>query len=126
MNIAIGKIGKSIKFGPEEKGKGKKAMTAGSIDARIIFQTLIKFNPQHKFYLIGRSNFSRLKPEIRNKIDPHKNVIDVWAEFHHWFESQDDKDEVTESWRFMEHVIKTNDKFHIGLFIAGGVLDYAV
>lgn len=126
MNIAIGKIGKSIKFGPEEKGKGKKAMTAGSIDARIIFQTLIKFNPQHKFYLIGRSNFSRLKPEIRNKIDPHKNVIDVWAGFHHWFESQDDKDEVTESWRFMEHVIKTNDKFHIGLFIAGGVLDYAV
>ena len=126
MNIAIGKIGKSIKFGPEEKGKGKKAMTAGSIDARIIFQTLIKFNPQHKFYLIGRSNFSRLKPEIRNKIDPHKNVIDVWAGFHNWFESQDDKDEVTESWRFMEHVIKTNDKFDIGLFIAGGVLDYAV
>ena len=126
MNIAIGKIGKSIKFGPEEKGKGKKAMTAGSIDARIIFQTLIKFNPQHKFYLIGRSNFSRLKPEIRNKIDPHKNVIDVWAGFHNWFESQDDKDEVTESWRFMEYVIKTNDKFHIGLFIAGGVLDYAV
>ena len=126
MNIAIGKIGKSIKFGPEEKGKGKKAMTAGSIDARIIFQTLIKFNPQHKFYLIGRSNFSRLKPEIRNKIDPHKNVIDVWAGFNDWFETQDDKDEVTESWRFMEHVIKTNDKFHIGLFIAGGVLDYAV
>jgi hypothetical protein len=126
MNIAIGKIGKSIKFGPEEKGKGKKAMTAGSIDARIIFQTLIKFNPQHKFYLIGRSNFSRLKPEIRNKIDPHKNVIDVWAGFHDWFETQDDKDEVTESWRFMEHVIKTNDKFDIGLFIAGGVLDYAV
>ena len=126
MNIAIGKIGKSIKFGPEEKGKGKKAMTAGSIDARIIFQTLIKFNPQHKFYLIGRSNFSRLKPEIRNKIDPHKNVIDVWAGFHDWFETQDDKDEVTESWRFIEHVIKTNDKFHIGLFIAGGVLDYAV
>ena len=126
MNIAIGKIGKSIKFGPEEKGKGKKAMTAGSIDARIIFQTLIKFNPQHKFYLIGRSNFSRLKPEIRNKIDPHKNVIDVWAGFHDWFETQDDKDEVTESWRFIEHVIKTNDKFDIGLFIAGGVLDYAV
>ena len=126
MNIAIGKIGKSIKFGPEEKGKGKKAMTAGSIDARIIFQTLIKFNPQHKFYLIGRSNFSRLKPEIRNKIDPNKNVIDVWAGFHDWFETQDDKDEVTESWRFMEHVIKTNDKFDIGLFIAGGVLDYAV
>ena len=126
MNIAIGKIGKSIKFGPEEKGKGKKAMTAGSIDARIIFQNLIKINPQHKFYLIGRSNFSRLKPEIRNKIDPHKNVIDVWAGFHDWFETQDDKDEVTESWRFMEHVIKTNDKFDIGLFIAGGVLDYAV
>ena len=59
MRIAIGKIGKSIKFGPEEKGTGKKAMTAGSIDARIIFQTLIKFNPQDTFYLIGRSNFSR-------------------------------------------------------------------
>ena len=67
MKIAIGKIGKSIKFGPEEKGKGKKAMTAGSIDARIIFQTLIKFNPEHTFYLIGRSNYSRLKPEIRNE-----------------------------------------------------------
>ena len=77
MRIAIGKIGKSIKFGPEEKGTGKKAMTAGSIDARIIFQTLIKFNPQDTFYLIGRSNFSRLKPEVRKKVDPHGNVVDV-------------------------------------------------
>ena len=42
MNIAIGKIGKSIKFGPEEKGTGKKAMTAGSIDARIILLYRLK------------------------------------------------------------------------------------
>ena len=126
MRIAIGKIGKSIKFGPEEKGTGKKAMTAGSIDARIIFQTLIKFNPKDTFYLIGRSNFSRLKPEVRKKVDPHGNVIDVWAKFKDWFDNQDDKDEVTESWRYMEHVIKTEEKFDIGIFIAGGVLDYAV
>lgn len=126
MRIAIGKIGKSIKFGPEEKGTGKKAMTAGSIDARIIFQTLIKFNPQDTFYLIGRSNFSRLKPEVRKKVDPHSNVIDVWAKFKDWFDNQDDKDEVTESWRYMEHVIETEEKFDIGIFIAGGVLDYAV
>mgnify|MGYP001357858494 FL=1 len=126
MRIAIGKIGKSIKFGPEEKGTGKKAMTAGSIDARIIFQTLIKFNPQDTFYLIGRSNFSRLKPEVRKKVDPHGNVIDVWAKFKDWFDNQDDKDEVTESWRYMEHVIETEEKFDIGIFIAGGVLDYAV
>ena len=126
MRIAIGKIGKSIKFGPEEKGTGKKAMTAGSIDARIIFQTLIKFNPQDTFYLIGRSNFSRLKPEVRKKVDPHGNVIDVWAKFKDWFDNQDDKDEVTESWRYMEHVIETEENFDIGIFIAGGVLDYAV
>ena len=126
MRIALGKIGKSIKFGPEEKGTGKKAMTAGSIDVRIIFQTLIKFNPEHQFYLIGRSNFSRLKPEVRKKVDPHGNVIDVWAKFKDWFDNQDDKDEVTESWRYMEHVIKTEEKFDIGIFIAGGVLDYAV
>jgi hypothetical protein len=126
MRIAIGKIGKSIKFGPEEKGTGKKAMTAGSIDARIIFQTLIKFNPEHQFYLIGRSNFSRLKPEVRRKIDPHGNVIDIWAKFKLWFDNQDDKDEITESWRYIEHVIKTEDPFDIGVFLAGGVLDYAV
>ena len=126
MRIAIGKIGKSIKFGPEEKGTGKKAMTAGSIDARIIFQTLIKFNPQDTFYLIGRSNFSRLKPDVRKKVDPHGNVVDVWAKFKDWFDNQDDKDEVTESWRYIEHVIKTEDKFDIGIFIAGGVLEYAV
>ena len=126
MRIAIGKIGKSIKFGPEEKGTGKKAMTAGSIDARIIFQTLIKFNPQDTFYLIGRSNFSRLNPDVRKKVDPHGNVVDVWAKFKDWFDNQDDKDEVTESWRYMEHVIATEEKFDIGIFIAGGVLDYAV
>ena len=126
MRIAIGKIGKSIKFGPEEKGTGKKAMTAGSIDARIIFQTLIKFNAQDTFYLIGRSNFSRLKPEVRKKVDPHGNVVDVWAKFKDWFDNQDDKDEVTESWRYMEHVIQTEEKFDIGIFIAGGVLEYAV
>ena len=126
MRIAIGTIGKSVKFGPEEKGTGKKAMTAGSIDARIIFQTLIKFNPQDTFYLIGRSNFSRLKPDVRKKVDPHGNVVDVWAKFKDWFDNQDDKDEVTESWRYIEHVIKTEDKFDIGIFIAGGVLEYAV
>tara|TARA_B100000900_G_scaffold406473_1_gene417550 strand:+ start:878 stop:2101 length:1224 start_codon:yes stop_codon:yes gene_type:complete len=126
MRIALGKIGKSIKFGPEEKGTGKKAMTAGSIDARIIFQTLIKFNPEDTFYLIGRSNFSRLKPEVRKKVDPHGNVIDVWAKFKDWFDNQDDKDEVTESWRYIEHVIETEEKFDLGIFIAGGVLEYAV
>ena len=53
-------------------------------------------------------------------------MVDVWAKFKDWFDNQDDKDEVTESWRYIEHVIKTEDKFDIGIFIAGGVLEYAV
>lgn len=126
MKIAIGKVGKSIKFGPESLSTGKKSMTAGSIDARVIFELLIRFNPQHTFYIVGRSNYSRLKPEIRDKINVHNNVVDLWSGFNEWFDNQDDKDEMTESWRYMDHVIESGHTFDTGIFIAGGVLEYAV
>lgn len=127
MRIAIGKVGKSIKFGPESKASGTKAMTAGSIDARVIFESLIKFNPKDTFYIMGRSNYSRLKPEIRDKINVHENVVDVWAGFKDWWALQEDQDEMTDSWRYIDHVLKEYDHtYDVGIFIAGGVLEYAV
>jgi len=125
VKIAIGKIGKSIFFGKDSSIKiGKKAMTAGSIDAKVIFETLIKYNPQHQFYIVGRSNYSRLSDIEQAQINMHGNVVDLWKESKEWL--KDDDDELTESYRYIDYILSKNRDFDCGIFIAGGVLEYAV
>lgn len=131
MKIAIGKIGKSIQFGPTVQKKGIKAMTAGSIDARIVFEKLIEYNPQHTFYIVGRSNWQRLSDEIRDSINKHGNVIDLWDDWKEWRNENRDRieDPKEMDWRYIdEHALKKHDPstFDVGLFFAGGIFTYAV
>lgn len=73
MNIAFGKFGKSTLF--EQK---KWGMIGGDHESSGLLVTLAQLNPNITFYLVGRSDWSRLSPVLKNKICPNKNIVDVW------------------------------------------------
>lgn len=75
-NVVIGKIGRSIFF---DRKKWKAA--AGNNEAPLFFSAIAKLNPNHTYYLIGKSDFSRVTQEIRDYWFPHNNVVDVWKDF---------------------------------------------
>ena len=73
-NIVIAKMGRSIYF---DRKKWKHG--AGNNEAPLLFSAIAKLNPQNKYYLIGKSDFSRVSEDIINQWFPNGNVIDVWA-----------------------------------------------
>jgi hypothetical protein len=73
MNIAIGKIGKSILFNESQWG-----VRGGDIEAPTFYENLFLKNPDINFYLIGASDFGRLDSKKRNRINKHNNIIDVY------------------------------------------------
>lgn len=74
MNIAIAKVGQSIKF---DRNK-LKSNVGGVIDTHTLFTTLIRNSPQHNFYLIGRSDFSRLDTLTLKNLNINNNVFDCY------------------------------------------------
>ena len=74
-NCAIGKVGKSILFDSKRWGA-----TGGDNEAPIFYENLFHRNPDVTFYLIGLSDFSRLDPKERARINRHGNVVDPWSE----------------------------------------------
>lgn len=85
MKIGLGKFGKSVIFG--DTTKIIKSMTSGAIDAPTIYNALIKNNPQHEFYLIGRSDYSRLPPDEQKRVNPHGNLMDPWGSYKEWLKT---------------------------------------
>lgn len=75
MKIAVAKCGKSIKF------SGAYSPVGGDNDPVAMVIALANNNPQHTFYIIGRSDFSRLSSGERLKLFPYENVIDIWDGF---------------------------------------------
>ena len=54
MNIAIGKSGRSCYFNEE-----RWSIYAGDDSPKIIYFEIARQNPQHTFYLIGASDFTK-------------------------------------------------------------------
>jgi hypothetical protein len=73
-HIAFSKIGKSIIFNPKGTSAG------GEIEPQAIIRGLANNNPDIMFYLIGRSNYSRLSEFERSKLFDYNNVIDCYVE----------------------------------------------
>ena len=71
MNIAFSKNGKSIKFMSKNFSP-----TGGDVDAGSMLQILANNNPDHTFYIIGRSEYNRLSEAERVEFFPYGNVID--------------------------------------------------
>lgn len=76
MNIAIAKMGKSILFNPKKWGP-----IGGDNEAPVYFENIIRKNPQHTFFLIGRSDFQRLPQDDKDRINEHGNLVDCFADF---------------------------------------------
>lgn len=76
MNIAIGKLGKTISFNTAKWGP-----IGGDNEAPVYYENLIRKNPSDTFYILGRSDYSRLGQSDKNRINEHGNVIDLWEQF---------------------------------------------
>ena len=76
MNIAIGKMGKSVKFNPAKYGA-----VGGDNEAPALFLLLARKNPDINFYMVGKSDLRLLKPELKEELNIPPNLIDVWEGF---------------------------------------------
>lgn len=74
--VAIGKFGRSIKFGRHLWKDG-----AGNNEPATLFSALANANPDNLYVLVGKSDFSRCKEEDRQYWFPHGNVLDAWKGF---------------------------------------------
>jgi hypothetical protein len=73
-NVVIGKMGRTIYFNRDRWGA-----SAGNNEAPVLFSTIAKMNPNNTYYLIGKSDFSRVSDEVRAEWFPHNNIIDCWV-----------------------------------------------
>lgn len=76
LNIAFGKLGKSMLF--KQKNWG---MIGGDSEAPALLAMLAQMNPNINFYILGRSDWKRLEKEIKDKINVNGNIIDVWESY---------------------------------------------
>lgn len=116
VNIAVGKIGKSILFNSENWGA-----IGGDNEAPIFYETLFHKNPDINFYLVGVSDYRRIDHKIRDRINKHGNVIDAWEGFSEWRKTWSGDDEHSEYIDYMDHWMKTAPKMDAGLYFMGPV-----
>ncbi len=70
----IGKVGKSILF---DSSKWKS--WGGDLDAPLFYENLFHHNPGINFYLLGKSDFSKISKQLRDRINKHGNVYDLYV-----------------------------------------------
>lgn len=69
MNIAIGKIGRSVLFDELKHG-----IHGGDIEAPKLFRKLAELNPNNNYYMLGKSDMSRTKKDLNLP----SNIIDIY------------------------------------------------
>lgn len=110
MNIAIGKSGRSCYF--NEK---KWSIYAGDDSPKIIYFEIAKQNPQHTFYLIGASDFTKY---VEEGGEAPSNIIDVWNPAKAEAKKLGLKFDYL--WQVLEHYVKKHDlHFDLGLIMQG-------
>jgi hypothetical protein len=115
MNIVVGKIGKSILFNPNSWGP-----TGGDNEAPKYYENLFRRNPNHKFFLLGANDFSRRPLADQQRINEHKNVIDIWGGFSQWRKSNKGVDDKTSNLKYLEAFTKESGvTFDCGILFSG-------
>ena len=116
MNIAVGKIGKSILFDSTKWGAH-----GGDIDAPVFYENLFHKNPKINFYIVGASDYCRLKPRQKSYINKHNNVFDLMDGFPEWNSANPKyKENCSHRITFMNEKILPNlPKIDCGLFMVG-------
>ena len=74
MNIAVGKIGKSILFDYKKWG-----LIGGDAAPSILFTGLASMNPDVMFYIVGKSDWNNLTDSEKERLAPNNNIIDMWS-----------------------------------------------
>ena len=72
MNVAVGKVGKSILF-----DSSKWSAIGGDVEAPTFYLHLFDAFPDDVFYIIGKSDYSKWA----DKNGWHDNVVDCWSDF---------------------------------------------
>lgn len=117
MNIFIGKIGKSILFNSSLWGP-----SGGDLDAPVYYENLFHRNPDKKFYLVGASDWERLTPGVRDRINKNKNVVNIWSGFDEWRKQNPDIPKRAREVQYMVWFLKHNKiEFDKGIVFAGPV-----
>jgi len=101
--IAIGKIGKSVKF------KGIHIAQGAGADV-VWFSLISRMNPTYEFYFIGPNDIDRMSEEEYNYVFPNHNVFSLFT-----------RDEtVEEEYKCMyDKAVERVGKFDFGLFFLG-------
>lgn len=73
LKIGFGKIGKSILFDNKKWG-----MIGGDAAPSVLLLALAELNPDITFYLIGKSDYSKLSKEDIVELVPNNNIVNVW------------------------------------------------
>ena len=73
LNVAFAKAGKAIVFDP-----GKWDMYGGAHETTQLISTFAQMNPNINVWILGKSDWGKLKPEIKEKINVHNNIFDMW------------------------------------------------
>lgn len=74
MKIGIGKLGRPVQFNSKSWGA-----IGGDNEPPILYENLIRNNPQHTFVMLGLSDYSRLPLADQERINEHRNFIDAFA-----------------------------------------------
>lgn len=114
MNIVIGKLGKSILFNSKNWGA-----IGGDLDAPIFYENLITKNPQHTFYILGKSDYVRLSPDLLKRINKHNNIIDMWDSFKEFKDSYKEDMLGCEVAYIDKWVAESKIKIDAGIFFSG-------
>lgn len=124
MNIAIGKIGRSMYF-----DKKSWSIYAGDDSPLIIYFTLARKYPEHTFYIIGASDFTKYKKSksigfnVKNGIP--KNIVDLYGQSREFAGPERCRQKDThirgqEQWRILDdYVTHTGVQLDFGLIMQG-------
>jgi hypothetical protein len=110
MNIAIGKSGRSMYF-----NRKRWSIFAGDDSPKIIYFELAKQFPEHTFYIIGASDFTKCKKE---GMDVPENIRDIWAEMKAEIPKWNEDKRYTYQ-RLLDYVNKIGLKFDFGIIMQG-------
>lgn len=110
-NIAIAKYGKSVKF------CSPYSPTGGDAEAPHTFQALARLNPDKTFYLIGKSDFYKLKDYQKKELFPYDNVVDCYAQF----DKSKGKDRTYVTNYIVDYMERNNLKMDYGIIFIGQI-----
>ena len=115
-NFAFAKIGKSIKF-----LKNRYSPIGGDNEPSCVLRALANHNPDKTFYLVGRSDFSKLSDNERFDLFPYDNVIDIWKDINIPRNNLDGDDGYKYYNHPQQYFEKNNIKIDYAIFMIGQI-----